>query len=147
MRNKEIQFERRLEHIAIAVKDINIASQTYLLLGFELGEREIIEEQGVELLILSTEDTRIELLQPLNDNSPVAKFIAKRGEGLHHLAFEVDDIHEMLKQCQDSGIRSIGKEPRIGAGGNLIIFLDPRTTGGVLIELVQHSLDVKPIHF
>ncbi len=147
MSNSKTPFEGRLEHIAIAVRDIDRAAQMYQLLGFELGEREIIEEQGVELLILSMEETRIELLQPLSDESPVGKFIAKRGEGLHHLAFEVDDIKEMLKQCLEFGIRSLSNEPRIGAGGNLILFLDPRTTGGVLIELVQHLLDVKPIHF
>ncbi len=137
METDSVPFEGKLNHIAVAVRDLDASVQIYRLLGLRVGEREVIEEQGVELQLLTAGDTRIELVQPLSDNSPVGKFISKRGEGLHHLAFDVDDIKDTLQQCEAKGIKGLSSEPKIGAEGNLILFLDPRTTGGVLIELVQ----------
>ncbi len=137
MESDNIPFAGKLNHIAVAVRDLDVAAVMYKLLGLKMGERETIHEQGVELQLLTAGDTRIELLQPLNDESPVARFIRKRGEGLHHLAFEVDDIRATLKECEAVGIRGLYSEPKIGAEGNLILFLNPKTTGGVLTELVQ----------
>ncbi|MDP8228239.1 MAG: methylmalonyl-CoA epimerase [Candidatus Electryoneaceae bacterium] len=127
----------RLDHVAIAVRNIDAIVRIYRLLGVEPSERETIAEQGVELLMLPVGNTRLELLQPLDDDTPIGRFIAKRGEGLHHIALEVNDIESVLDRCRTEGVKSLMDKPRIGAGGSLIIFLDPRTTGGVLIELVQ----------
>lgn len=139
MENIELSLilEARLDHVAIAVRDIEATAQIFRLLGVEPTERETIAEQGVDLLMLPVGDTRLELLQPLDDDTPIGRFIAKLGEGLHHIALRVVDIESVLDRCRAEGIKSLGDKPRIGAGGHLIIFLDPRTTGGVMIELVQ----------
>jgi len=129
--------KNKLDHIGIAVKDLGTARLIYENLGLLCSERESIEEQKVEVEIFPAGETTIELLEPTSSDSPIAKFISKKGEGLHHIALEVQDIKETLKKCSESGLRLIDKEPRIGAGGHLIAFLHPITAGGVLIELTQ----------
>lgn len=127
----------RLDHIGIAVKDLVAAARIYRLLGIEPTRRETVANQEVELLVLPLGDTRLELLQPLVEDSPMGRFIARRGEGLHHIAVAVEDIREALRQCEEAGIKILDREPRLGAEGQLIAFLNPRATGGVLIELTQ----------
>ncbi len=129
----------KLDHIGIAVRDLEAPTSLYSQLGLVPSGREQIVEQGVEVVILQAGGSRLELLCPLNEDSPVSKFIARRGEGLHHIALEVEDVRSTLGVCLEKGYQAIDKEPRIGAGGRLIAFLDPRSTGGVLIELTQSS--------
>lgn len=127
----------RIDHIAVAVKSLDAAEPIYRLLGGVIHAREQVAEQGVEVLPVEFNGVQIELLQPKRDESPVGKFIDRRGEGLHHIAIGVDDITQMLEVCRSNGIDLIDQRPRVGAGGKLIAFLHPRSTGGVLIELTQ----------
>ena len=127
-----------LDHIGIAVKQIEDALKTYKLLGIEPGHREVVSDQGVELQMLPVGEARLELLQPMNEDSPISKFIQKKGEGLHHIALKVPNIVAALKSCRDEGIRLIDDQPRLGAGGCMIAFVHPASTGGVLVELVEN---------
>jgi len=126
-----------LDHIAVAVKDIAQAARFFAVLGIEVKNREIVAEQGVEVAMLPIGACRLELLQPLADNSSVGRFIARHGEGIHHIAFTVDDIYNALERCRTAGYHPLNDKPRRGAERTLIAFLDPRTTSGVLIELIQ----------
>lgn len=130
--------EATLDHVGIAVRQIAETLKAYRLLGIEPGQREVVADQGVELQMLPVGITRLELLQPMNDDSPLSKFIQKRGEGLHHIALKVQNIEAVLESCKNNGIRLIDEKPRIGAGGSLIAFIHPASTGGVLIELVEN---------
>ena len=127
-----------LDHIGIAVKQIDETIRVYGLLGVKPGEREIVSDQCVELQMLPVGDVRLELLQPLSQDSPVSSFIEKRGEGLHHIALKVQNIAAVLERCKNDGIRLIDEKPRIGAGGSLIAFIHPASTGGVLVELIEN---------
>jgi methylmalonyl-CoA/ethylmalonyl-CoA epimerase len=127
-----------IAHIGIAVKNIDEHLRFYRdILGMKVGERMKVPEQGVEVIFLETGDTRIELLQPLDENSNINKFLQKRGEGIHHICFEVDDIEAALKELKSKGIQPIDDKPRKGADGDLVAFLHPKSTGGVLIELEE----------
>lgn len=126
-----------LDHIGIAVRDLEASIELFKQLGLTPSEREVITEQGVELVILPAGETRLELLCPMGEDTPVGKFISRRGEGLHHIALKVKDIQSTLERYIQKGYRAIDEIPRIGAGGSLIAFLDPCSTGGVLIELTQ----------
>ena len=128
----------RLDHIGIAVRDIETALTTYCKIGIEKGERETVSDQDVEVQVLLAGEARIELIQPTGDDSPVARFLEKRGEGLHHIAFEVNDLRDTLERLKSEGIRLIDEIPRVGVGGSLIAFVNPRSAAGVLIELVQY---------
>lgn len=128
-----------LDHIGIAVRDLEARVDLFKQLGLIPSDREVLAEQGVELVILPIGETRLELLCPLGDDTPVGKFISRRGEGLHHIALKVKDIQSTLDKYIQKGYRAIDDVPRIGAGGSLIAFLDPRSTGGVLIELTQSA--------
>ncbi len=128
----------RLDHIGIAVRDVETALQVYSQIGIETGGRETILEQGVEVQMLLAGEARIELIQPTSDDSPVARFLEKHGEGLHHIAFEVNDLEDILERLRSEGVRLIDEESRVGVGGSLIAFVNPRSAGGVLIELVQY---------
>jgi len=131
-------FLKNLEHIGIAVNNIKESLQLYQeVLGLEPGEIEEVPEQGVRLMMLPLKDIKIELLEPLSENSPIQKFLQKRGEGIHHLCFEVDDLAQKLKKLSAQGIKLIDQQPRKGHGGSLIAFLHPSSTHGVLIELSQ----------
>lgn len=125
-----------LDHIGVAVKQIEDTLKTYKLLGIEPGHREVVADQGVELQMLPVGDARLELLQPMNEDSPVSKFIQKKGEGLHHIALKVQNLETVLEDCRNKGIRLIDEKPRLGAGGCMIAFIHPASTGGVLVELV-----------
>lgn len=127
-----------LHHVAIVVASIDEARRTYVdVLGFEAGEIEHIEDQDVDVLVCHAGNQRIELVQPASESSPVSKFLAKRGGGLHHVAYRVTNLEETLRRLTAAGLRLIDSEPRPGAHGTRIAFLHPSATGGVLTELVE----------
>jgi methylmalonyl-CoA epimerase len=128
----------RIDHVAIAVPDLDTAIATYaLLLRAEVAHRETMAEQGVEEALLRAGDSYIQLLQPLSPESPVGKFIAKRGPGLHHIGYRVDDIVAAITQFKSAGARLIDESPRRGSRNTKIAFVHPSAMGGVLVELVQ----------
>ncbi|HUL43205.1 MAG TPA: methylmalonyl-CoA epimerase [Bacteroidota bacterium] len=129
---------KKLTHVGIAVKDLDAASRVFCkLLGQEDPSREIVPDQRVKIAFFQTGGTSVELTAPTSPDSPIAKFLEKRGEGVHHLSFEVDDIRAELKRLKAEGFQPIDDEPRIGAGGCWIAFLHPKSTNGVLIEISQ----------
>lgn len=128
----------RFAHVGIAVSDLDAACELYqVLLAVPPVERETVESQGVEVAHFINAESQIELLQPTRDDSPIARFIAKRGEGIHHVAIWVHDLKEELARLAQCGVELIDKEPRVGAGGHLVAFVHPRGTRGVLVELTQ----------
>lgn len=128
----------RIAHIGIAVRDLDEALRLYHeTLGLPLHGRETVESDRVTVAFLPAGDTELELLEATDPESPVARFIEKRGEGIHHIALEVDDVAESLKTLHDRGYRLIDEVPRIGAGGARVAFVHPRSTSGVLIELCE----------
>ncbi len=130
---------KKVNHIGIAVRSIEEAKRFYEVMGLQVEGYEVVEEQKVKVAFVPVGETRIELLEPTSEDSPVAKFIAKRGEGIHHIAFEVDDIEKALEVLKESGVRLIDEKPRRGAHGTRIAFLHPKSTNGVLIEICQEG--------
>jgi methylmalonyl-CoA/ethylmalonyl-CoA epimerase len=128
----------KLEHIGIAVKNIDSANKLFAqLLGREHYKVEEVASEGVRTSFFEIGGLKIELLEATNDSSPIAKFIEKRGEGIHHLAFEVKDIRKRLEEYQQQGFQAINSEPKKGADNKMICFLHPKSTQGVLIELCE----------
>lgn len=128
----------KLEHIGIAVKNIEEANKLFArLLGREHYKVEEVSSEGVKTSFFEIGGVKIELLEATRDDSPIARFIEKRGEGVHHMAFEVTDIHESLQNYTQKGFELINQEPKKGADNKMIFFLHPKSTGGVLIELCQ----------
>ena len=127
-----------LDHIGIAVKNLDDALEIYeSILGLEVEKIRAFEEQKVKIAFVLAGETRIELLEPMDKEGPVARFIEKRGEGVHHLAFTVTDIEVSLLEMKDKGIAVIDEKPRIGAEGFKIAFLHPKSTKNVLVELCE----------
>lgn len=130
-------------HIAIAVKNIAESEKLYSnILGLDVKHRETVKEQGVNTVMLqpgSGEGTAIELLEPIDENSPVAKFLEKRGEGIHHICFFVNDIESTLADLKRKGVRLIDEEPRVGAYNAKVAFIHPKSLNGVLVELAEIS--------
>jgi methylmalonyl-CoA epimerase len=127
-----------IDHVGVAVEDIDSALELYqksLLL--EVVHRETVTDQGVEAALLDVGDSHVELLQPLGPETAVGKFLARRGPGLHHVAYRVDDVAETLHQLAAAGLRLIDETPRIGIRGSRVAFVHPASTGGVLTEIVQ----------
>jgi methylmalonyl-CoA epimerase len=130
----------KIEHIGIATRSLDDALGFWRdALGLEVTHTEIVEEQGVRVAMLPVGEPRIELLEPTHGDSPVAKFLEKRGAGIHHVAVRVDDIRAAINRLKESGARLIDETPRIGAGGCLVAFVHPSAAGGVLLELVEHT--------
>jgi methylmalonyl-CoA/ethylmalonyl-CoA epimerase len=128
----------RIDHIGVAVEDIDAAIELYRDgFGMELAHRETVESQGVEAVLLDVGDGHVELLAPLGPETPVGKYMAKNGAGLHHVAYAVDDIDAALEKIAAAGIQLIDSEPRIGIRDSRVAFLHPRSTGGVLTEIVE----------
>ncbi len=128
----------RIDHIGIAVKDAREKLKLYQdFLGLEVTEVEELPERGLRVYFIKVGDTRIELLEPMNENSEVSGFLEKKGEGIHHLAFNVRGIDEAVKIAKENELQPLSEEPKRGAGGTKVLFLHPKTTGGVLIELVE----------
>jgi len=130
-----------VDHVGVAVESIDAALAIYQdALGMPLVHRETVEDQGVEAALLDVGDGHVELLQPLGPDTAVGKFLAKRGPGLHHVAYRVGSVEETLEALQAAGVRLIDEHPRIGIRGSLVAFLHPSSTAGVLTEIVQ------PVH-
>jgi len=130
----------KIDHIGIATNDINEAAKFYQdALRLELADIEEVADQKVRVAMLPIGESRVELLEPTSPDSPISKFLAKRGPGIHHLAVQVDDIGAALENLRRQGARLIDEEPRKGAGGCLVAFVHPSSSGGVLIELVQNQ--------
>ena len=128
----------KIDHIGIATRKLAEATAVWRdALGLELDSTEEIAEQEVRIAMLPIGETHIELLEPLTLDSPVGRFIEKRGPGLHHIAIRVDDIGAALAQLKEKGARLIDETPRVGAGGCLVAFIHPSSANGVLLELVQ----------
>ena len=127
-----------IDHVGVAVSDLDRALTLYRgVFGMEVVHREAVESQGVEALLLDVGDGHVELLRPLGPDTVVGKFIDKRGEGLHHVAYRVGDIDSTLRRLADAGVDLIDEFARIGIRGSRVAFLHPRSTGGVLTELVE----------
>jgi methylmalonyl-CoA/ethylmalonyl-CoA epimerase len=130
----------KIDHIGIAVNSIEEALKLYSgLLGVESLGEEIIEERGLKVAFLKFGDTKIELLQPTRENSEVSGFLEKKGPGFHHIAYEVENVQEMIIKSKELGFKPLSEEPKIGAHNTLVAFLHPKTSGGILTELVQHQ--------
>ena len=128
----------KINHLGIATNGIDEALKFWAdSLGLENVHTETVEDQKVRVAMLPLGESRIELLEPTSENSPISKFLEKRGGGIHHIAVEVADIVVSLKQLKDKGARLIDESPRVGAEGCLVAFVHPAATGGVLLELVQ----------
>ena len=127
-----------LNHVNIAAPDGPALAALYQkLLGLPVIEETVVEEQGVSVLKLQAGGTVIEITEPLGPDTPVGRFLDKRGPGLHHLAFEVEDIEQKIAEMMDAGVRMIDETPRRGASGHRIAFIHPSSFGGVLVELVE----------
>ena len=130
----------KIDHIGIATNGIDDALRFWRdALGLEVRHTELVEEQGVRVAMLPAGEPRVELLEPTGPDSPVAKFIGKRGPGIHHVAVRVPDIRAALARLKAEGARLVDEEPRNGAGGCLVAFVHPASAGGVLLELVEHA--------
>ena len=134
-----------LDHIGIACENLDQSSNFWNLIGLIQGGDELVEEQGVVTRFFSTSSNdpttpKIELLEPTGQDTPIGKFLAKRGPGVQQVCFRVDDLIEMIALLIDNGVTMIDNEPRKGAHGALIAFVHPKSTGGVLVELAQKSL-------
>jgi methylmalonyl-CoA epimerase len=127
-----------IDHLGIAVKSLAEALPFYEALGLTVAMRDTVATERVNLAMLPAGDSRIELLEPAAADSPIAKFLEKRGPGLHHVAVKVPDLHAVVERLRTSGVRLLN-EPRPGAGGHLYVFVHPASAGGVLLELVQES--------
>ena len=131
---------KKINHIGVAVKSIDASTPFYRdVLGMVFEGTEVVAEQKVKVAFFSVGESRIELLEPIADDSPVAKFLEKNGEGTHHVAYEVDDLVATLAKLKAAGVRLIDEVPRCGAHGTRIAFLHPKASGGVLTELCQGS--------
>ena len=127
-----------IDHIGVATDDLDASLALYEgSMAMPLAHRETVEEQGVEAVLLDVGDCHVELLSPLGPDTPVGKFLERKGPGLHHVAYRVDDINAVLAQLANSGIELIDSEPRTGIRSSRVAFLHPRSTGGVLTEIVQ----------
>ena len=127
-----------IDHVGVAVEDIDAALALYRdVLGMPLVHRETVSQQGVDAALLDVGDSHIELLQPLGADSAVGRFLARRGSGLHHVAYRVPDIAQALSTLSAAGLRLIDERPRTGIRGSQVAFIHPSSTGGVLTEIVQ----------
>ena len=128
----------RIDHIGVATDDLDGAIALYEgTMGMPVSHRETVESQGVEAVLLDVGEGHVELLRPLGPETPVGKYLERKGPGLHHVAYAVDDIEGVLGKLKESGIDLIDSEPRIGIRDSRVAFVHPRSTGGVLTEIVQ----------
>ncbi|WP_027005095.1 methylmalonyl-CoA epimerase [Conexibacter woesei] len=128
----------RIDHVGVAVEDLDASIALYeKTYNMKLVHREVVEEQGVEAVLLDVGENHVELLAPLGPDTPVGKFLAKKGPGIHHVAYQVEDIDSALSSLKESGLRLIDETPRIGIRGSRVAFLHPAASGGVLTEIVE----------
>ncbi len=132
----------RIDHVGVAVEGLDEALELYRdRFQLPVSHREVVEEQGVEAVLLDTGESHIELLAPLGADTPVGRYLARNGPGLHHVAYHVDDIERTLDALREAGLELIDQQPRTGIRGSRVAFLHPRTTAGVLTEIVQPATD------
>ena len=130
--------KKHIDHVGIAVKDLKEAISTYeKLLGTECYKQEVVEEQKVNTAFFRTGESKVELLGATSEDSVIAKYVEKKGEGMHHVAFEVDDIHAEMKRLREEGFTVLNEEPSRGADNKLVAFVHPKGTKGVLVEICQ----------
>ena len=135
----------RIDHVGVAVEEIESALELYRdRLRLRVAHREVVADQGVEAVLLDVGENHVELLAPLDSGTPVGKFLAKRGPGLHHVAYLVDDVDATLAALREAGMPLIDEHARVGIRGSRVAFLQPRGTGGVLTEIVQPAADAAP---
>lgn len=128
-----------IDHLGIAVKSLASAKSIYQKLGMDISPEETVEAEQVRLVMVPVGDTRLELLEPTSENSTIARFIAKRGEGLHHICLRVPDLPAVIAKLKQDGVRLVAEEIKVGAGGHRYVFVHPASTGGVLLELVEST--------
>jgi methylmalonyl-CoA epimerase len=126
-----------IDHLGIAVKSLAAAKAIYQKLGLSVSGEELVDAEQVRLVMVPLGESRLELLEATSENSPIARFIARRGEGLHHICLRVPDLAAAVERLKQNGVRLISEEIRIGAGGHRYIFVHPASAGGVLLELVE----------
>ncbi len=131
---------RKIEHIGIAVADLEKSNKLFArLLGKTHFKTEIVEGEGVETSFFQVGETKVELLQATRPDSPIAKYLEKKSEGVHHIAFDVEDIYAEVKRLKEAGFEILNEVPKQGADNKLVVFLHPRSTNGVLVELCQNA--------
>ena len=134
----------RIDHLGIAVKSLATAKGIYEKLGMQVSPEETVAQEKVKLVMVPVGESRLELLEATSDDSTIAKFIAKRGEGLHHVCMRVPDLVASVARLKKDGVRLVSEEIKVGAGGHRYVFVHPASTGGVLLELVEaHAEDLK----
>ena len=126
-----------IDHIGVAVKSLAAAKGIYEQLGLKLSPEETVEAEQVRVVMVPLGETRMELLEPTSENSVIAKFIAKRGEGLHHVSLRVPDLPAAVERLKQGGVQLVSNEIKVGAGGHKYVFVHPSSAGGVLLELVE----------
>lgn len=134
---EEMQPEFTIDHLGIAVRSLAAAKGIYEKLGLRVSPEEVVEAEQVRLVMVPVGESRLELLEPTSESSPIAKFLAKRGEGLHHLSLRVPDLETTVERLKKAGVRLISEEIKTGAGGHRYVFVQPSSAGGVLLELVE----------
>jgi len=127
----------QIDHLGVAVKSLQAAKAVYEKLGLSISPEETVEQEQVRLVMVPVGESRLELLEATSENSTIAKFIAKRGEGLHHVCLRVPDLAAAVVRLKKDGVRLVSDEIKIGAGGHRYVFVHPSSTGGVLLELVE----------
>ena len=128
---------KKISHVGIATRSIAVTAEFYKSLGLDVDAMEIVEDQKVKVAVMEVGDSAIELIEPIEDDSPVQRSIETRGEGIHHITFEVEDLESQLEILKERNIKLIDEKPRPGAQGRRIAFVHPDSTGGVLVELSQ----------
>ncbi|MFZ3339512.1 MAG: methylmalonyl-CoA epimerase [Terriglobales bacterium] len=128
-----------IDHIGIAVKSLATARRIYEKIGLSISEEETVPQEKVRVVMVPVGDTRLELLEATSDDSTIAKFVAKRGEGLHHVCMRVPDLAEVVAKLKQDGVRLVSEEIKTGAGGHRYVFIHPQSAGGVLLELVESA--------
>jgi methylmalonyl-CoA epimerase len=126
-----------LDHLGIAVKSLSTAKGIYEKIGLRLSKEELVPGEKVKVVMVPVGETRLELLEPTSDDSVIAKFIAKRGEGLHHVSLRVPDLVTAVRKLKADGVRLVSDEIKVGAGGHRYVFIHPASASGVLMELVE----------
>jgi methylmalonyl-CoA epimerase len=126
-----------IDHLGIAVKSLAAAKEIYEKLGLNVSAEEVVEGEQVRLVMVPVGESRLELLEATSENSAIAKFIAKRGEGLHHVSLRVPDLQAAVGRLKKDGVRLVSEEIKVGAGGHRYVFVHPSSAGGVLLELVE----------
>ena len=129
----------KIDHLGIAVKSLATAKRFYEKLGLSLSEEETVAAEKVNLIMATVGESRLELLEPTSEDSAIAKFLAKRGEGLHHVALQVPNLAAIVEKLKKDGVRLVSDEIKTGAGGHRYVFVHPASAGGVLLELIEEN--------